>query len=186
MVFGLKNSAETRTSKPWNAPVLGRLPSAFLYLLAMIKTIALLLLLAPLQVVPAAIVVGPLPSAETTDAGLRRILEEQTTAWNRGDLTSFMQGYWHSPDVTFFSGNTIIRGWEATLQRYRDKYQGAGREMGKLSFTDENIQMLGNDAALVTARWHLEMTDGKKLEGLTTLLCKRLPEGWRIVHDHSS
>ena len=58
--------------------------------------------------------------------------------------------------------------------------------MGKLSFTDENVQMLVSDAALVTARWHLEMKDGKKLEGLTTLLCKRLKEGWRIVHDHSS
>ncbi len=58
--------------------------------------------------------------------------------------------------------------------------------MGKLSFTDENIQIIGQDAALVTARWHLEMKDGKKLDGLTTLLCRRLAEGWRIVHDHSS
>jgi len=58
--------------------------------------------------------------------------------------------------------------------------------MGKLSFTDETVQMLGSNAALVTARWHLEMKDGKRLEGLTTLLCKRLKEGWRIVHDHSS
>ena len=98
----------------------------------------------------------------------------------------FMQGYWRSPEVTFFSGDSIIKGWEPTLQRYRDKYQSAGQQMGQLSFTDENIQMLGPNAALVTARWHLVMTDGKKLQGLTTLLCKRLAEGWRIVHDHSS
>ncbi|PYY02699.1 MAG: DUF4440 domain-containing protein [Acidobacteria bacterium] len=140
----------------------------------MIRIIAVLLLLSPLA------------DTQTADAGLRRILDEQTAAWNRGDLTSFMLGYWHSPDVTFFSGNKIIRGWQPTLQRYRDKYQGSGTEMGKLSFTDENIQIIGQDAALVTARWHLEMKDGKKLDGLTTLLCRRLAEGWRIVHDHSS
>ena len=121
-----------------------------------------------------------------TPTGLRKLLDDQTAAWNRSDLEAFMQGYRRSPDVTFFSGDTIVKGWEPTLQRYRDRYQSAGKEMGKLSFSDENIEMLGSDAAMVTARWHLEMSDGKKLEGLTTLLCKRLPEGWRIVHDHSS
>jgi ketosteroid isomerase-like protein len=147
----------------------------YLYSLAMIKIFAALLLLTPLA-----------SSPQTADTGLRKILDDQTTAWNGSDLVGFMQGYWHSPEVTFFSGDTIIRGWESTLQRYRNKYQGDGKEMGKLSFTDEKTQMLGSDSALVTARWHLEMPDGKRLEGLTTLLCKRLPEGWRIVHDHSS
>jgi|SRR5579859_5174073 len=121
-----------------------------------------------------------------TPAGLRKMLDDQTAAWNRGDLEAFMQGYWHSPEVTFFSGDTIVNGWEPTLQRYRDRYQSGGKEMGKLSFSNEKIEMLGSDAAVVTARWHLEMSDGKKLEGLTTLLCKREQEGWRIVHDHSS
>ena len=124
--------------------------------------------------------------AQGEDAGLRKILDSQTAAWNRGDLVAFMQGYWHSPEVTFFSGDTITKGWEPTLERYRNKYQSAGKQMGRLSFSDEKIQMLDSNAALVTARWHLQMSDGKTLEGLTTLLCKRLPEGWRIVHDHSS
>ena len=132
------------------------------------------------------LVLSPITLAQSLDTGLRKILDDQTAAWNRGDLMGFMQGYWRSPEVTFFSGDSIIKGWESTLQRYRDKYQSAGQQMGQLSFTDENIQMLGPNAALVTARWHLVMTDGKKLEGLTTLLCRRLEEGWRIVHDHSS
>lgn len=121
-----------------------------------------------------------------TPSGLRQILDDQTAAWNRGDLQAFMQGYWHSPEVTFFSGDAIIKGWDATLARYQNRYQTSGKQMGKLSFSDEAIEMLGTDAAMVTARWHLEMPDGKKLEGLTTLLCRRMKEGWRIVHDHSS
>jgi beta-aspartyl-peptidase (threonine type) len=129
---------------------------------------------------------APLCVAGQTSADLSKMLDDQTAAWNRGDLDHFMQGYWHSPELTFFSGDTIIRGWEATLARYRDKYQAGGKEMGKLSFTEEQIDRLSPYSAVVTARWHLEMTDGKKLEGLTTLLCKRMKEGWRIVHDHSS
>lgn len=127
-----------------------------------------------------------LTAAAQTPSDLRKLLDDQTAAWNRADLETFMQGYWHSPEVTFFSGDTIVKGWEQTLQRYRDRYQSSGKEMGKLTFTDEKIEMLGADAAMVTARWHLEMSDGKKLEGLTTLLCRRMKEGWRIVHDHSS
>lgn len=124
--------------------------------------------------------------AAESSSELRKMLDDQTAAWNRGDLDSFMQGYWHSAEVTFFSGDTIVKGWEQTLQRYRDRYQSGGKEMGKLSFSDESIDMLSSNAAMVTARWHLQMSDGKKLEGLTTLLCKRTKDGWRIVHDHSS
>ena len=124
--------------------------------------------------------------AAQSSSDLRKMLDDQTAAWNRGDLDAFMQSYWHSPEVTFFSGDTIVKGWEQTLQRYRDRYQSSGKEMGKLSFSDLNIDVLGPDAALVTARWHLRMSDAKQLEGLTTLLCKRTKDGWRIVHDHSS
>ena len=127
-----------------------------------------------------------LAASAQTPSDLRKLLDDQTAAWNRGDLEAFMQGYWHSPEVSFFSGDTIVKGWEQTLQRYRDRYQSSGKEMGKLSFSDEKIEMLGSNTAMVTARWHLEMADGKKLEGLTTLLCRRMKEGWRIVHDHSS
>jgi ketosteroid isomerase-like protein len=117
---------------------------------------------------------------------LREMLDGQTAAWNRGDLAGFMGGYWHSPEVTFFSGDTIIRGWEPTFERYRRKYQGEGEQMGHLHFTHQNIEMLGAEAALFTARWHLNLKDGRKLEGLTTVLCKRMNNEWKIVHDHSS
>ncbi len=117
---------------------------------------------------------------------LQEMLNGQTAAWNRGDLAGFMRGYWRSPEVTFFSGDTIVRGWEPTLERYRKKYQGEGKQMGQLYFSDQNIEMLGPDAALFTARWHLAMPDSRKLEGLTTVLCKHMKDGWKIVHDHSS
>lgn len=117
---------------------------------------------------------------------LRNMLDEQTAAWNRGDLEGFMRGYDNSSELTFFSGHTIAKGWEATLARYRQRYQGEGRQMGQLSFTDTRIEMLGGDAAVFTARWHLALQNGEKREGLTTVICRRTKDGWKIVHDHSS
>ncbi len=117
---------------------------------------------------------------------LKAVLQQQRAAWNRGDLEAFMQTYAKSPDLTFFSGDTIIRGWQPTLERYRKRYQSRGEQMGQLNFSDFEMKMLGPDGAMVTARWHLIMPDGKKREGLTTIVCIRTSAGWKIIHDHSS
>lgn len=118
---------------------------------------------------------------------IRRVLDEQVAAWNNKDLDKFMAGYWNSPQLTFFAGGTQLRGWKAARERYRKQYQAEGRVMGKLSFSDLAIDVLGPDSALVRGRWKLEPGKGKEaLNGLFTLVFKRQPAGWRIVHDHTS
>ncbi|HEX4170718.1 MAG TPA: nuclear transport factor 2 family protein [Bryobacteraceae bacterium] len=123
---------------------------------------------------------------QTNTDELKQVLAQQQAAWNRGDLEAFMQTYSKSDELTFFSGNTIIHGWRPTLERYRKKYQAEGAQMGILSFTEMQVTMLGPDGAMVTARWHLAMPDGKKREGLTTVICVRSAVSWKIIHDHSS
>jgi ketosteroid isomerase-like protein len=125
------------------------------------------------------------------EEGIKRVLLSQVEAWNHGKLEAFMQGYWHSPDLTFFSGATETRGWEPTLLRYRQRYQAEGKEMGKLEFQNLKIDLLSRGSAVVTGTWHLTMSNtqtanGKQPHGLFTLVFKRLPAGWRIVHDHTS
>jgi beta-aspartyl-peptidase (threonine type) len=119
-------------------------------------------------------------------AGVRVIWTAQVDAWNRGDLEGFMTAYWKSPDLVFFSNGGTTRGWQATLERYRAKYQGEKKEMGKLDFPELEFVALGPDAALARGRWHLRMPDGQEYTGMTSVIFRRLPEGWRIVHDHSS
>ncbi|MCU1256724.1 MAG: L-asparaginase [Candidatus Angelobacter sp.] len=120
------------------------------------------------------------------EEGIKHVLVSQIEAWNHGKLDAFMQGYWHSPDLTFFSGDTVTLGWEPTLLRYRQRYQADGKEMGKLEFQDLKIDLLSRRSAIITGRWQLTMSDGKQPHGLFTLIFKRLPAGWRIVHDHTS
>jgi ketosteroid isomerase-like protein len=117
---------------------------------------------------------------------IQDILAAQVAAWNRGDLDGFMTGYWSSPDLTFFSGKDVTSGWQGTLDRYRKRYQAEGPDkMGVLSFSDLDIALLGPDSAFVRGRWKL-VTSKEPLGGLFTLLFKKKPEGWRIVHDHTS
>ena len=128
------------------------------------------------------------PNAFATDSGsaIKHVLTAQQDAWNRHDLDAFMSGYWNSPDLTFFSGAKETRGWEATLERYRATYNSPGHAMGKLDFSDLRIEMLGPEAAFVRGAWHLTMPEGKNPQGRFTLIFRKMPEGWKIIHDHTS
>ncbi len=119
-------------------------------------------------------------------AEILSLLQRQEEAWNEGDLESFMVGYWNSEQLTFYSGGQIQNGWQATIERYRRRYQDEGRSMGHLAFSGLRIELLSADSAFVRGRWQLEMPDASQLGGLFTLIVKKLPQGWRIVHDHTS
>ena len=120
-------------------------------------------------------------------AEMLAVCRAQEAAWNRGDLDGFMaQGYWNSPQLTFFSGGSDTRGYDAMLERYRVRYTQGGNAMGKLSFSALEAVPLAADAGLVRGRWKVEFPDGHAIEGLFTLAMQRFPAGWRIVHDHTS
>jgi ketosteroid isomerase-like protein len=117
-------------------------------------------------------------------AEIQSILSAQQHAWNRGDIDSFMKGYAKSPSTVFVSEDELRRGWETLRERYRVKYSDR-EKMGTLSFSEIEVTMLSSDAALVLGRWRLKRTNDEP-HGRFTLIFKRLPEGWRIVYDHTS
>jgi ketosteroid isomerase-like protein len=119
-------------------------------------------------------------------ADVRALLEAQVAAWNRGDLEAFMAGYWRSPELVFCSGAIVTKGWDATLERYRKRYQAEGREMGRLAFDAIEVMALGEDAAFARGAYRLRLRDGSEPFGLFTLVLRRFPDGYRIVHDHTS
>lgn len=112
-----------------------------------------------------------------------QLLESQKEAWNSGDLEGYLVYYWKSDELTFQSGGSRIRGWKALLERYKRSY--SGEKMGLLDFGDLEINLLGQDYALVLGRWNVTV-QGDKKGGVFTLILKRFPEGWRIIHDHTS
>jgi hypothetical protein len=128
-----------------------------------------------------------------------RLLEDQVTAWNQGDIEGFMRGYWNSPDLVFTSAGEVRRGWQTTLERYRASYPDHDR-MGELSFSDLEIHLFPAPSdrggtplvAWVLGKWRLKRASDNP-HGIFTLILQRFPnlpghlnEQWRIVHDHTS
>src|SRR5262245_7852798 len=122
---------------------------------------------------------------ESPEEAIRRVLDDQVKAWNAGDIEGFMAGYWKSPELTFSSGGEQTKGWQATLERYQKRYKGEGKEMGKLTFSEVRVQLLSTDSAFVRGKFELVRSKDKPA-GLFTLIVKRFPDGWRIIHDHTS
>jgi ketosteroid isomerase-like protein len=95
-----------------------------------------------------------------------------------------MNGYARSASTVFVSEDTIRRGWKTVRDRYRKKYSSRVK-MGTLTFSDLEITPLSSDSAVASGRWKLKRANDQP-HGRFTLVLKRLPEGWRIVHDHTS
>lgn len=124
----------------------------------------------------------------TDDAAksVRELLDRQVADWNRKDLDGFCAGYWNSPKLVFLSGGEKTEGWTAMRNRYRTRYQGEGREMGTLAFTEVEVEPLAADSAFARGRWELTFADHRKIGGRFTLILRSMDAGWRIVHDHTS
>ena len=124
-------------------------------------------------------------NAVADDQGaISKVVDAQQSAWNRGDVEAFLEGYWHSPDLTFSGSGGIARGWDGVLARYQKNYPDRAT-MGQLDFSDLEFHFLGKDAALVLGHWHLARAQGD-IGGVFSLVWQRFPEGWRIIHDHTS
>ena len=126
------------------------------------------------------------PDDMAATLAVRAILERQVADWNRGDLDGFLSGYWNSSKVVFQSGGTRLDGFDAMRERYQKRYRAEGKAMGRLAFSGLDIEPLGPEAVLARGRWRLTISDGAGPGGLFTVIFRKLPEGWRIVHDHTS
>ena len=117
-------------------------------------------------------------------SAIRAVLDAQAAAWNRGDIEGYMNGYDRSPKTEFVGGDSITRGWQEVLDRYKKRYD-TREKMGTLTFSDLEITILSNDAALALGRWRLKRANDEP-HGTFTLLFRKKKSGWKIVHDHSS
>jgi len=117
-------------------------------------------------------------------AEIQSVFTAQQDAWNRGDIDAFMNGYAQSASTVFVSGDEVTRGWDTVRERYRKKYSDRTK-MGTLTFSEIEVIPLSADSAVVLGRWKLQRANDQP-HGRFTLVFKRLPEGWRIILDHTS
>jgi uncharacterized protein (TIGR02246 family) len=128
---------------------------------------------------------GRVEAAPDDEKAIRAVLDAQVVAWNKGDLDGFMTGYWNDDKLFYISGAKSVQGYKALKERYKQAYQGEGKEMGKLAFSELNVESFGPEAALVRGKWEVKM-EKETVGGWFTLAIRKFPDGWKITHDHTS
>jgi uncharacterized protein (TIGR02246 family) len=128
---------------------------------------------------------APLFFAQTQE--IEKVLKDSEAAWNRGDLVSFASYYEDSPETTFIGREVVRGGVEAILARYRRAYP-TREAMGTLTFSEIVVRPLADGVALTTGKFALQRSQagGGDASGRFTLILKRTPAGWKIIHDHTS
>jgi uncharacterized protein (TIGR02246 family) len=118
---------------------------------------------------------------------VRKLLKDSEDAWNRADLVTFSAFYDDSPDTTFIGRDVTRGGPREVLARYRRGYP-TSEKMGTLTFSEIEVRALGEGYALAHGKFALKRTPagGGDTSGRFTLILRRTPAGWRIIHDHSS
>jgi ketosteroid isomerase-like protein len=122
--------------------------------------------------------------AASPEAAIRRLMTDQTAAWNRGNIDDFMKGYWESDSLVFIGKAGPTYGYAAALARYKASYDSPDK-MGQLTFSEIKITRLSADYCFVIGKWALKRNAGD-VGGTYTLLFRRIGGQWVIVVDHTS
>lgn len=115
---------------------------------------------------------------------IAKVLYDQHIAWNKGDISQFMEGYWKSDSLMFVGKTGPTYGWQTTLDHYKKGYPDKAA-MGELTFKIIKIDVLDPNNAFVLGGWNLKREKDAP-GGYFTLWFRKIKGEWKIVCDHTS
>ena len=120
-------------------------------------------------------------TASRLQLDVTKVLLQQESAWNKGDLDSYLSHYKDAADT-----QAILAGPVHGLQNIRSAYHlsfSNKESMGQLQQTEIEVRALGEDHALVTGHYHLQRPrkNGGDTDGLFVEVLEKTKAGWQVV-----
>ena len=119
-----------------------------------------------------------------TEVAIRKVFEAGCAAWNRGDLDGYLASYWDSDKTIWVSSGSLTRGKEAIVAAHKTRFF-TPQQMGKLTVTELEIDVLTATDAIVFGRWILAV-DNEVSKGFFTVQLREIEGTWLFISDHSS
>lgn len=110
---------------------------------------------------------------------INKVLKKQRIAWSNNDMEGYMDAYWKSDSLQFYSSHGVINGWDATFDRYEKAYPTEAHR-GKLSYKINAVTQIGNGAYYVLGEYHIKR-DAGNASGIFMLVMKLIKGEWKIV-----
>lgn len=111
------------------------------------------------------------------------ILKKQQEDWSQNNLEGFMDGYWKSDSLFFYSNAKLNSGWQNTINSYKKNYPDASYS-GTLNFDIVKISPISDNAHFVMGAYHLTREVGNA-SGTFMIIFKKIDGEWKIIADSS-
>ncbi|WP_370478968.1 YybH family protein [Tamlana flava] len=115
---------------------------------------------------------------------INKVLKKQRIAWSNNNLKEYMEGYWKSDSLKFYSNRGVVYGWHDTLERYQKAYPTEAHT-GKLSFRINDVTQISDRAYYVLGEYHIKRDIGNA-DGIFMLVFKKINGEWKIIVDTST
>jgi ketosteroid isomerase-like protein len=127
-----------------------------------------------------------LTTASREQLDVVKVLLNQQTAWNHGDLEAFVATYKDAPD-TLMVTHQISHGFAGMVEEYKHDYPTKAA-MGTLTFSELEARPLDANFAIVVGKYHLDRAkkEGGNAEGVFSVVLEKTDKGWKIVLDHTT
>ncbi len=123
-------------------------------------------------------------SEEKDKKEIQAVLKAQRLAWSKDNIDKYMEGYWKSDSLAFYTKNGTTYGWDSTLERYKKAYP-TEEHTGKLSFRINAITKIAEGAYYVLGEYHIKREIGNA-DGIFMLVFKKINGEWKIIADTSA
>jgi beta-aspartyl-peptidase (threonine type) len=134
------------------------------------------------------VAVAPAPQAPAappaSHEAVRKLLDDQVSAWNRHDLDGFLAGYRKDEHVVFITPEGSSRGYAELERRYRKSYN-APEKFGVLRFADLEFTTVDEKSVVARGTWRLAREKDTPHGRFVLVVCD-LGDGWRIVSDYTT
>lgn len=122
---------------------------------------------------------------EDVDVAIESMLARSVEAWNAGDLDGFMASFAEGASTSFMTPDGPVYGRTAIRDGYESAF-GPGARRDSLRLEDIEVRLLPPLVGVVTLRYALERDGATTATGWSTVVVRRVGEGWRIIHDHTN
>ena len=140
-----------------------------------------------LAVVVAAAATPPSKPAANPRAEVQTFVQGFFRTLNGGDPTALMELYAQVPEVATISDGEVSKGWDE-ISKDADAMLGLEGRYHVAAGVTQVVQ-LGAGYAVAYASASVTVKEGEKsttTPGAFTLVVKKMPDGWKILHEHYS
>ena len=123
---------------------------------------------------------APDPLAEVT-----AILDSQVTAWNSGEQNNSTSIYYDSPEMLWVNRTGIRKGYEPIRATYQRAPARTPR-LGTYSYETLHLEQLSRDCVFFVIKWKVEQPGRTPMNGVTSMVWKRINKKWVVAAEHAS